>query len=203
MEEEQNRQKQISRSEKKKQRREKDEKEINEIRTEREVGKYINRQRGKGISERGKNNARMGRVLHKTAGREKGRRRGRNTHEGEVDGAGGNINHSGRGGKTDKEAEKEKGTEEGRGTWRGEGFPVDWREGVICPIIYFKIKNPPTVHSTSKIHPTTSPTFVFSVSVSVRKKWGYERKLLDSRFGRSSSGFFILILLFHSKSMIR
>jgi hypothetical protein len=46
------------------------------------------------------------------------------------------------------------------------------------------------VHSTSTIHPTTSPTFVFSVSVSVRKKWGYERKLLDSRFGRSSSCFF-------------
>jgi hypothetical protein len=20
------------------------------------------------------------------------------------------------------------------GVWRGEGFPVDWREGVICPI---------------------------------------------------------------------
>jgi hypothetical protein len=31
------------------------------------------------------------------------------------------------------------------------------------PIICFKIKNPPTVHSTSKIQPTTSPTFVFSV----------------------------------------
>jgi hypothetical protein len=45
-------------------------------------------------------------------------------------------------------------------------------------IIYFKIKNPPTLHSTSKIQPTTSPTFVFSVFASVRKKWGYERKLL-------------------------
>jgi hypothetical protein len=32
------------------------------------------------------------------------------------------------------------------------------------------------VHSNSKIQPTTSPTFVFSVSASVRKKWGYERK---------------------------
>jgi hypothetical protein len=52
------------------------------------------------------------------------------------------------------------------------------------------MKNPPTVRSTSKIHPTTSPTFVFSVSVSVRKKWGYERKLLDSHFGRSLSCFF-------------
>jgi hypothetical protein len=54
---------------------------------------------------------------------------------------------------------------------------VEIQKGIIC----FKIKNPPTVHSTSKIHPTTSPTFVFSVSASVRKKWGYERKLLDSR----------------------
>jgi hypothetical protein len=65
------------------------------------------------------------------------------------------------------------------------------------PIICFKIKNPPTVHSTSRIQPTTSPTFVFSVSASVRKKWGYERKLLDSRFGRSSSCFYshFIILL--------
>jgi hypothetical protein len=50
----------------------------------------------------------MGKVLHETAGREKGRRRDRNTNEGEADGAGGNRNHSGRGGKTDKEAKKEK-----------------------------------------------------------------------------------------------
>jgi hypothetical protein len=34
---------------------------------------------------------------------------------------------------------------------------------VNCTIICFKIKNPPTVHSTWKIQPTTSPTFVFSV----------------------------------------
>jgi hypothetical protein len=45
-------------------------------------------------------------------------------------------------------------------------------------IICFKMKNPPTLHSSSKIQPTTSPTFVFSVSASVRKKWGYEKKLL-------------------------
>jgi hypothetical protein len=44
--------------------------------------------------------------------------------------------------------------------------------------ICFKIKNPPTLDSISKIQPTTSPTFVFSVSACVRKKWGYERKLL-------------------------
>jgi hypothetical protein len=46
------------------------------------------------------------------------------------------------------------------------------------------------MHSTLKIQPTTSPTFVFSVSASVRKKWSYERKLLDSRFGRNSSCFY-------------
>jgi hypothetical protein len=45
-------------------------------------------------------------------------------------------------------------------------------------IICFKIKNPPTLHSTSKIQPTTSPTFVFSVSANVRKKCGYEKKML-------------------------
>jgi hypothetical protein len=48
----------------------------------------------------------------------------------------------------------------------------------MVPKICFKIKNSPTLHSTSKIQPTTSPTFVFNVSVCVRKKWGYERKLL-------------------------
>jgi hypothetical protein len=53
------------------------------------------------------NNARMGRVLHETAGREKGRKEVRITNE-EADGAGGNRNHRGRGGKTDKEAEKDR-----------------------------------------------------------------------------------------------
>jgi hypothetical protein len=100
--------------EKKKQKREREEKEIKEIRTEREVWKYINQGKEKGISERGNNNARMGRVLYETGGREKRRRDG-NTNEGEADSAGGNRNHSGRGGKTDKELEKEKGTGEGRG----------------------------------------------------------------------------------------
>jgi hypothetical protein len=55
--------------------------------------------------------------------------------------------------------------------WRPEFFVCD---SIIC----FKIKNPPTLHSTSKIQPTTSPTFVFSVFESVRKSWGYEIKLL-------------------------
>jgi hypothetical protein len=45
-------------------------------------------------------------------------------------------------------------------------------------IICCNTKNPPTLHSSSKIQPTTSPTFVFSVSACLRKKWGYERKLL-------------------------
>jgi hypothetical protein len=53
-----------------------------------------------------------------------------------------------------------------------------YRVTIIC----FKIKNPPKLHSTSKIQPTTSPTFVFSVSANVRKKWGYERKLLTVVF---------------------
>jgi hypothetical protein len=67
------------------------------------------------------------------------------------------------------------------------------------PIICFKIKNPPTVHSTSKIQPTTSPTFVFSASASVRKKWGYERRLLNSRFVRSSSCFLFSFYYFTQK----
>jgi hypothetical protein len=45
-------------------------------------------------------------------------------------------------------------------------------------IICFKIKNPPTLHSTSKIQPTMSPIFVFSVFESLKKTWGYEIKLL-------------------------
>jgi hypothetical protein len=71
--------------EKKKQGRERKEKEIKKIRTEREVWKYINRERKKkeSVSEEITINARMGRVLHETAGRDKRRRRGRNTNEGE------------------------------------------------------------------------------------------------------------------------
>jgi hypothetical protein len=55
-----------------------------------------------------------------------------------------------------------------------ESLFVNHPVGIIC----FKIKNPPTLHSTSKIQTTTSPTFVFSVFESVRKTWGYEIKLL-------------------------
>jgi hypothetical protein len=60
-----------------------------------------------------------------------------------------------------------------------------WRPDIIC----FKIKNPPTLHSTSKIQPTTSPTFVFGVFASVGKKWGYEGGLLTVVLGRGSSCF--------------
>jgi hypothetical protein len=43
------------------------------------VWKYINRERKKkNISERGNNNARIGRVLLETSGRKKGKMKGRN-----------------------------------------------------------------------------------------------------------------------------
>jgi hypothetical protein len=72
------------------------------------------REKEKGISERGNNNARLGRVLHETAGREKGRRKRRNRNEEEADGAIGSRNHSRRGRETNKETEKDKGIGEGR-----------------------------------------------------------------------------------------
>jgi hypothetical protein len=94
--------------EKKKQKREREKKEIKEIRIKKEVRKYINRESKKKESVNEKI------TMQETAGREKGRRRGRNTNKEEANGAGGNRNHSGRGGKTDKESKKEKGTGEGR-----------------------------------------------------------------------------------------
>jgi hypothetical protein len=60
-------------------------------------------------------------------------------------------------------------------------------EAKTITIICFKIKNPPTLHSTSKIQPTTSRTFVFSAFGSVRKTWGYEIKLLTVVLVLSSS----------------
>jgi hypothetical protein len=68
-------------------------------------------------------------------------------------------------------------------------------------IICCNTKNPPTLHSSSKIQPTTSPTFVFSVSACLRKKWGYERKLLIVGLGRSSSSscFLFSFYYFYSK----
>jgi hypothetical protein len=114
------------------------------------------REKEKRISERRNNNARMGRVLHETAGRKK-RRKGRNTNEGEADDAGGTRNH------TNKELKKRKAPGRDRvqneawmygiegivermvklmnGVWRGEGFPVDWREGVVCRIFKKGEKN--------------------------------------------------------------
>jgi hypothetical protein len=86
----------------------------------------------------------MGGVLHETAGREKGRRKGRNRKEEEADGAKGHRNHSRRSRGTNKETKKEKDTvrdgvqneawiyetegiverlvEVMNGVWRGEGF---------------------------------------------------------------------------------
>jgi hypothetical protein len=66
-------------------------------------------------------------------------------------------------------------------------------------IICFKIKNPPTLHSTLKIQPTTSPTFVFSVSASVRKRWVTKENCWDSRFGRTSSCFLFSFYYFTQK----
>jgi hypothetical protein len=60
-------------------------------------------------------------------------------------------------------------------------------------IICFKIKNPSTLHLPQKY----KPTFVFSVSVSIRKKWGYERKLLTVVFVVVYRVFLIFILLFY------
>jgi hypothetical protein len=104
-----------------------------------------------GISERGNNNARMGRVLRESAGRENGRRKGRNTNEGETDGARGNRNHSRRGRETGEgwreawmygtEEIVEKMVELINGVCKIEGFPLDWREGVICPIFKKGKKN--------------------------------------------------------------
>jgi hypothetical protein len=90
-----------------------------------------------------------------TSGREKGKRKGKNRNEEEIDDARKNKNNSRRVRETNKKIEKEKGTGEGRsaecmgslgiegiverlvevmnGVRRGEGFPEDWREDVICP----------------------------------------------------------------------
>jgi hypothetical protein len=46
---------------------------------------------------------------------------------------------------------------------------------VYSTIICFKIKNPPTVHSTSKIQPTTSPT-LFLVYLKVSEKSGVTKE---------------------------
>jgi hypothetical protein len=91
----------------------------------------------------------MGGIRHETAGREKGRGKGRNRKEEEADGAKGHRNHSRRSRGTNKETKKEKNTvsdgvqneawiyetegiverlvEVMNGVWRGEGFSVNWR----------------------------------------------------------------------------
>jgi hypothetical protein len=62
--------------------------------------------------------------------------------------------------------------------WKLKFVIAGYNTRACISIICFKMKNLPTLHSTSKIQPTTSLTFVFNVSANVRKKWGYERKLL-------------------------
>jgi hypothetical protein len=101
--------------EKKKQKREREKKEIKEIRTKKEVRKYINRERKKQESVNEKITLQeWEECFVKLLEERNGRRKGRNTNKEEANGAGGNRNHSGRGGKTDKESKKEKGSGEGR-----------------------------------------------------------------------------------------
>jgi hypothetical protein len=97
--------------EKKKQKREREEKEIKEIRTEREVWKYINRERKKKepVSEKITIQEWKEYFMKLLEGRK------------------------GEGGKRMVELMN--------GVWRGEGFPEDWREGVICPIFKKGEKN--------------------------------------------------------------
>jgi hypothetical protein len=108
------------------------------------------REKEKGISERGDNNARMGRVLHETAGRNKGRKKGRNTNEREADGATApaeteitveKVERQIRKLKKRKAPERDEAQNEAwmygtegivgrlvepmKGVWRGEGFPID------------------------------------------------------------------------------
>jgi hypothetical protein len=65
------------------------------------------REKEKGISERGKNNARMGRVKEK-------KKEGRNRNGEEADSARGNRNHSRRGRETNNETGKERSTRKRR-----------------------------------------------------------------------------------------
>jgi hypothetical protein len=64
--------------------------------------------------------------------------------------------------------------------YRSEADMNEVGDAITC----FKIKNPPTVHSTSKIQPKTPPTFVFSVSASasVKKKVGLCEKTVGQSF---------------------
>jgi hypothetical protein len=104
MNEEQDRQKQDSRSERRYR--------------EKDVEKRRSRGGRGSRRDKGNKNRQGGMEIHKprekakgiSAGREKGRGNGRNTNEREADGARGNRNHSGRHGKADKKVEKEKRT---------------------------------------------------------------------------------------------
>jgi hypothetical protein len=150
--------------EKKKQKREREEKEIKEIRTEREVWKYINRERKKkepvsekitiqeweeyfmrlleGRKEEGKVGTQRKEkqtVMEETeiTAEEVGRHI-RYLKKRKAPGWDGVQNEAWMYG---TERMVERMVELMNGVWRGEGFPEDWREGVICPIFKKGEKN--------------------------------------------------------------
>jgi hypothetical protein len=146
--------------EKKKQKREREEKEIKEIRTEREVWKYINRERKKkepvseeitiqeweeyfmklleGRKEEGKVGTQRKEkqtVTEETQiTAEEVERHIRHLKKRKAPGWDGVQNEAWMYG-------TERMVELMNGVWRGEGFPADWREGVICPILKKGEKN--------------------------------------------------------------
>jgi hypothetical protein len=131
--------------EKKKQKGEREEKEIKEIRTEREVWKYINRERKKkeSVSEEITIQEWEEYFMKLLEGRKEEGEAG--TNEGEADlkkrkapGRDGVQNEAWMYG---TERMVERMVELMNGVCRGEGFPVDWREGVICPIFKKGEKN--------------------------------------------------------------
>jgi hypothetical protein len=70
-------------------------------------------------------------------------------------------------------------------------------------IICFKIKNPPTLHLPRKYNRQRRQLLCLAcLHVSIRKKSGYERKLLTVVFVVVYRVFLIFILLFYSKGMI-
>ncbi|KAH0816889.1 hypothetical protein GEV33_005903 [Tenebrio molitor] len=150
--------------EKKKQKREREEKEIKEIRTEREVWKYINRERKKkepvsekitiqeweeyfmklleGRKEEGKVGTQRKEkqtVMEETEiTAEEVERHIRHLKKRKAPGWDGVQNEAWMYG---TERMVERMVELMNGVWRGEGFPADWREGVICPIFKKGEKN--------------------------------------------------------------
>jgi hypothetical protein len=134
--------------EKKKQKREREEKEIKKIRTEREVWKYINRERKKkeSVSEEIKmqeweeyfTKLLEGRKEQTEITAEKVEKQIRNLKKTKALGRDGVQNEAWMYG---TERMVGRMVELMNGVWRGKGFPVDWREGVICPIFKKGEKN--------------------------------------------------------------